>query len=88
MDVGRRDAYNAGQLFPSSPRFSRLLFTTPEANDNDEEDTNVLTKAVFDDIWDVAKKVTSLVYELKLLGFWRVESRVLLCPPYARRNLS
>lgn len=61
-DLRRRDAFDAEQLFPSSPRFSRLLFTTTEADDDsDEEDTNVLTKSIFDDIWDVAEKVNSSV---------------------------
>lgn len=56
--IGRQDEVDADQLFPSRPRFSRLLFTTLESDNGSEgDDTNVLTTATFDDIWDVADKV-------------------------------
>lgn len=55
--IDRGDEVDAEQLFPSRPRFSRLLFTTLDNSDDSERDTNVLTKATFDEIWDVADKV-------------------------------
>ncbi|CAM9109438.1 unnamed protein product, partial [Ectocarpus sp. 8 AP-2014] len=54
----RRNADEVAQLFPSSPRFSQILFTTPEPNySSHEEDTNVLKKEIFDEIWSIAEKV-------------------------------
>lgn len=63
-DIGRRDEIDAEKLFPSRPRFSRLLFTALEPdNDSQEDGTNVLTKATFDEIWDVADKVKAWIHE-------------------------
>lgn len=58
-DPYRRNAAEVAQLFPSSPRFSQILFTTSETNySSREEDTNVLKKEIFDDIWIIAEKVS------------------------------
>ncbi|CAN0151168.1 unnamed protein product, partial [Scytosiphon promiscuus] len=62
----RRDAFDVEQLFPSSPRFSQLLFTPLHTGDETDGDpTNVLTEAIFDDIWGVAEKVASIEAGLK-----------------------
>lgn len=75
----RGDAAIVQQLFPSSPRFSRLLFTPLDVSgdghtvvsDNKENisdssssyssDSNVLTKAIFEEIWNVARQVSTAI---------------------------
>lgn len=54
----RRNEAVVQELFPTSPRFSRLIFT-PLGEDEGSQDTgdNVLTTAVFEDIWGVARQV-------------------------------
>lgn len=58
LDLGRQDEFNVEQLFPSSPRFSQLFFTTlgPDGGSYDG-DENALSTAIFDEVWQVAQQV-------------------------------